>query len=307
MHYKKQQDLKVSTTDKVSHSLEERITARLNELTRSEKAVARFFADQPEKVVLLSALEIAGLLKTSDATVIRTAQSLGYSGLGELRDELVMSLFPSTPPDIRLRHTLDQIASRPEDAISHSLALQIELIQQAARTIRPADFRRAVEIIHDAERACVFGIGPSAAMVQYLVLRLVRFGRQALPFTETGVRLSDSLLAMRSGDVLVALAYGRVSVEVDVATRHARKKGVPIVLLTDRLSAALEDRIDVALVARRGGPGQLTTLGTTLAIIDALLFALASLDRDRTVQALKELNDIRAALVGARVDVDEKP
>src|SRR5689334_6038396 len=66
-------------------SLDERLAARRDVLRPTEQRVADFFAQHREEVAFLSATEIAKRLVTSDATVVRTAQALGYSGLQELK------------------------------------------------------------------------------------------------------------------------------------------------------------------------------------------------------------------------------
>lgn len=294
----------MNTKRKLNPSLEERMAAHFDDLSRSEKAVVQFFTEQSEQVMIHSAVEIAKRLGTSDATVIRAAQSLGYSGLGELRVELAATLFPDSPPELRLSKTLTEISNRPEDALMHSLAVQKELVEQAAREINPEDFKYALELIHNADRTCVFGIGPSASIAQYFVLRLTRFGRQALAITNAGIRLADSLIALSSGDVLVALAFGRVTLEVDVTTRYAKNKGIPIILFSDHLSVALKDRISVAIKILRGGAGQITTIGNNIAVLDAFLLAIAAMDQETTVAATKELNSIRAMLVNNSSDED---
>ncbi len=112
---------------------------------------------------------------------------------------------------------------------------------------------------------------------------------------------------MRPGDVLVAQGFGSLTTEVDVATRHAQNMGVPVVLLSDRLSEALKDRIEVALRLRRGGPGQLTTLGNNMAVVDGLLLAIATVNQEKVTESLKQLNELRGQLAGRPADIDEKP
>src|SRR5450432_3969957 len=54
--------------------------------------VVRFIEQNPASALASSALELAASAATSDATVIRTAQALGYSGLADLKQALVVAL-----------------------------------------------------------------------------------------------------------------------------------------------------------------------------------------------------------------------
>lgn len=293
------------TTDAAAVALDERLAARRDALSPTERRVADFFARHREEVAFLSATEIAGRLGTSDATVVRAAQSLGYSGLQELKREIAAALRTRVSPALRLGRRLEEIGVHPEHAFEQAVALQIELLEEARRTVRPESFVQALAIIQAARRVLVLGSGPSAALAEYFVLRLTRFGRDAAAITSTGIRLADALIGMRAGDAVVAIGYGRVTREMDVTLDHARERGVPVVLLTDTLGAALADRIAVSLRARTDRSGMFGSVAATLVLMDGLLMGLAARERGSALAALTELNDLRAKIAGYRVDTGE--
>src|SRR6266702_8617684 len=85
----------------------DRLAARAAELAPAERRVAELLLDLGPEATLLSAAALAERLGTSDATVVRTAKSLGYSGLAELRRAL--AAYGDDPPlGERLRRTLEQ-------------------------------------------------------------------------------------------------------------------------------------------------------------------------------------------------------
>ena len=58
-----------------------RMMTRLTTLAPAERRVARFIDQNRAAVLASSAVELAASTGTSDATVIRTVQALGFSGL----------------------------------------------------------------------------------------------------------------------------------------------------------------------------------------------------------------------------------
>src|SRR5438132_11333395 len=84
----------------------ERVAERGGSLAPAERRVAELLLDLGPEATLLSAAALAEQLGTSDATVVRTAQSLGYSGLAELRRALAYGDNP--PLGERLHRTLEQ-------------------------------------------------------------------------------------------------------------------------------------------------------------------------------------------------------
>jgi DNA-binding MurR/RpiR family transcriptional regulator len=276
----------------------ERVAARLDDLSPTERRVAAFLAEHPEEAAFISAADIAAQLGTSDATVVRTVQSLGYSGLPELKRELVNALKSRATPALRLGRSLELIGDSPKEALSYALALQAELLEEARRSVNPESFVKAVDTIRAAERTHVMGIGPTGTMARYLAMRLLRFGYPAVSITDTGLLLADSLLGFKPGDAVVVLAYGQVTREIDVTLNRARQVNAPVVLLTDTLAAALADRISVALAASRGAADMWSTITTTAVLIDALLFGIAIADRPRSLATLEDLNALRSQITG---------
>src|SRR5207245_11730319 len=143
-------------------------------LTAAEERVLAFSARHRAELALLSAAGLAPELATSDATVIRAAQSLGYSGLPELKRELQNALRARPPPALRLGRSLEELGDDPAAILEHVLANERQLVEDAKVSLRPADFVRALDVIDDAQRVLVFGIGPNSAHAEYLAMRLVR-------------------------------------------------------------------------------------------------------------------------------------
>jgi DNA-binding MurR/RpiR family transcriptional regulator len=288
----------VTVADTTGTSLVERVAARLDELSPAERRVASFLAEHPEEAAFVSAADVAAQLGTSDATVVRAVQSLGYSGLPELKRELVNALMSRATPALRLGRSMEQIGDSPRAALDSAFAMQLDLLEEARRTLRPESFVRAVDTIRAADRTHVMGIGPTGAMAGYLAMRLVRFGYPAVSLTETGMLLADALLGFQPGDALVVLCYGQVLREIDVALNHAQQVGVPVVLVTDSLGAALADRVAVTLSASRGAAGMWSTITTTAVLMDALLFGVAIADRPKSLASLETLNELRTQITG---------
>jgi DNA-binding MurR/RpiR family transcriptional regulator len=263
-------------------------------LSPKEREVAHFYAEHLEEAAFLSAAEIAQQLGTSDATVVRAVKALGYSGIPELRRELIDALKARATPGERLGHSFEDVG---EDPLGHVIAEETALLE-SARAIDRADFAQAIDLIGTAPRALAFGLGPSGPLAVYFALRLRRFGRPARALTASGLLLADELLTIAKGEALLLMAHERLDRDADVTLGRANELGLPVVLLTDTLGARLADRVDVVLPALRSRRRGLSGAAATIAILDALVLALAARDRARSVAALTELNELRRRLRG---------
>ena len=79
---------------------------------------------------------------------------------------------------------------------------------------------------------------------------------------------------------------------------------LPVVLITDHLGRRLDTAVSVALKSGRGAPGLFASHATTLVVVEALVLAIAAVDRAESEASLARLNELRAALAGRRIDVD---
>jgi DNA-binding MurR/RpiR family transcriptional regulator len=279
-------------------SFDERVAARLAGLSPAEQRVVLFFQTNREEVLIASAAALAAKTKTSDATVLRTAKSLGFASLEELRRALASELRRSLSPADRLAKTLEEVGDDLQTAFTVALDIHAKALENLRRDISRAQFKAAVTHIVEARRVVVFGIGPSSAMADYFVTQLGRFGLDAASLTRTGLLFADDLQKLRKGDLVVMLAYGRVYAELAALLDKAERIGARKILLTDTLATILRERIDLALSVARGRVDMFSMHTATLGLIEALLVGIATKRPRETIESLKSLNDAREKLVG---------
>jgi DNA-binding MurR/RpiR family transcriptional regulator len=285
------------TTDlRASPSIEERVSAAEDALSPGEREVARYILSHRDEIPFMSAVQIAEALKTSNATVVRAAQRLGYTGLPELKQELAATMRDLRSPAARVGRSLDTLGRDTDAVLDHLLTYQIAVLEDARRSVASADFRRAVELLVAADRTVVFGPGPNGPFVTLFAQGLRRFGLRALAVTERGQGLAELLLELHAGDVVVLMAYERTTREIDAVLDAAEAARLPLILITDSLAHALRKRFAASLVAGRGNSAMFPTQVTTLAILEALLLAVAGQDRRRTFSAMQRLGEAREAI-----------
>jgi DNA-binding MurR/RpiR family transcriptional regulator len=277
-------------------TFEERIAERFGRMSPAERRVVRFFQDNREEVLIASAAALAAKAETSDATVVRATKALGFSGLEDLRRTLAGELRSSLSLAERLTRTLGEVGNNPSAAFEMTLDIHLRSLESLRRSITSEQFEKAVAGIAAARRILVFGIGPSRAIADYLVLQLARFGLDAASLTNTGLLFADDLRKLREGDLIIMLAYGRVYAELAALLDEIERHRLRSFLVTDTLVATLRHRVDLVLPVPRGHAEMLSMHTATLGFIEALLVGVATRRPDETLASLKELNEARARL-----------
>ncbi len=278
------------------HTFDDRVLGAIEALAPAEQRIARFFTDQKQAVLLNSAAQIAQLAGTSDATVVRTARALGFESLSTLRAALLAELTGTPSPKARMERTLAETGNQASNALRHVLGMHQQALDVLQHEEFAASFERCIDILANAARRHVFGIGPSGAVADYASLQFNRIGLPTNALTASGVTLADRLLWIGAGDVVLLMAYAPLYREVEVLLEHAGRRGVPVILISDDLGLLVADKVAEILPVPRGNAGHLAMHAGTLVLIEALIVALAAKGQDAALDSLDQLSQLRGAI-----------
>ena len=278
------------------HTFDDRVLGAIETLAPAEQRIARFFTDQKQAVLLNSAAQIAQLAGTSDATVVRTARALGFESLSTLRAALLAELTGTPSPKARMERTLAETGNQASNALRHVLGMHQQALDVLQHEEFAASFERCIDILANAARRHIFGIGPSGAVADYASLQFNRIGLPTNALTASGVTLADRLLWIGAGDVVLLMAYAPLYREVEVLLEHAGRRGVPVILISDDLGLLVADKVAEILPVPRGNAGHLAMHAGTLVLIEALIVALAAKGQDAALDSLDQLSQLRGAI-----------
>jgi DNA-binding MurR/RpiR family transcriptional regulator len=154
-----------------SMSLEQRLEAHRERMTPAVLRVARFLVDHPERALVATAAEIAESARTSDATVVRAVQTLGYAGLPELRRGVGEQLVARYDPREALDQSVARVRNDPRSVLDTVIDDAITLLAETRGVVDHDEFVDSLHLLADADRIVVVGWGTAGAMAQYAVAR----------------------------------------------------------------------------------------------------------------------------------------
>jgi DNA-binding MurR/RpiR family transcriptional regulator len=256
--------------------------------------VAKFIDENRQIVLASSAAALGARIGTSDATVLRTVQTLGFASLADLKSAILNSGPVSTPAD-DMRRTLVDLEKATGEALDGILQAHADGLSILQSEKCRAQMAASVRVLDAADRIAVFGIGPSSALATYVSVLLTRSGRRSRTINATGSMLADQLLDLRAGDALLILAYGRLYREVKAVFAEAKALRLPTVLVTEADDTPLAKLADVCVAIPRGRPGQMALHGATLVGLEALALSLAAAKPEAALSSLENLNRLRRA------------
>ncbi len=272
----------------------QRIEDHLPVLTKSQHRIASYLLANYDEVAFLPAVDLAERLDLSQATLVRFAKAIGYSGFRDLRRSLQGLFRLRATPASRLQQKLGELASSQGHVLGKVLAMELQYLTEASHTLDPADFDHAVQILLNSQRIFVYASGPSGILADLAELRFRRLGILTISMTESGRHLLEKLQLLQAGDAVLVAGFHHVVPEMLAVLDYARASGCRSILLTDTLGSALRDKPEVILAARRGPVSTFHSLTVPMSILNALILAVAMAKPDESLSALNRLQRLRA-------------
>lgn len=256
--------------------------------------VATFFALHPDRVAGLPVQEIAAAIGTSDASVIRTAKALGYSGMKAARQAALELVNQRANPGAILQRRMH---STTEGSHLRQVANDTaRAVEQFAHQMDEIDWDGVVTAVAEADRVFCYGLAPTGYIADYLAFILARIGVDARSSRVTGVLLADDLAQLRAGTAVVVFAPVRQFDEVAATVRTAKAAEATVVLITEAIGMPVRSEADFVVTT---SPTSLTSASDAcipLLVAQALMTAVAAHHPSRALEAMERLNQLRPAV-----------
>ncbi|MEM9711197.1 MAG: hypothetical protein AAGA17_03170 [Actinomycetota bacterium] len=271
--------------------LHTRIERTLGSLGPAGRRVTTAILADVDRLGFLTAAQIGRLAGTTDATVVRTVQRLGYDGLADLKRSLLAEL---TAGDVASRYATAAEDVTGPSALDRHLGDATDALAGLTRPEIRSALVEAAAVLDAADRIVVAAAGPTAAIAEYAVAQWRRLGVDAAAATGPAGPGPDDLAHLDERTTVVLLASGRPRGWARTLIGTIAELDLAAVVLTDSLPAPSPRSIVV-----RSGRGPLDRPAThvaTVAAVEAMTAALAELDPERTERALTRLTAARQRL-----------
>lgn len=271
--------------------LRDRVEAEFDDLSATGRRVALVLLDEHDRLGFHSATDLARMAGTTDATVIRTVQRLGYGGIIDLKADVARRLTPPTPTQ-RLNASI--AADADSDPVLALLDTQFHALTRLTEPTISASIDQAVDTIATAKRVLVNARGISIGIAAHAAAQIARIGIDARTLGSAAGITGDDLLAISNDDALVVISTGPQQRWHSAMYERCAETGAKIVLITGVDPTPHADAIVIR--AGRGGTTGTATHVATIATIETIVLRLAVVDPQHARAALDELNSHRDRL-----------
>jgi RpiR family transcriptional regulator, carbohydrate utilization regulator len=271
-----------------------RIRGTYGSLRTAEQRVADFILSHPEELIHLTVTELAEQTQTSESTVVRLCQKIGYKGYQEFKIMLARDLVGPTET------IYEQIA--PGDALPTLKAKVFQANAQAlADTIAvlaDAELARAVEAIARCRKLEIYGIGGSAPLALDAYHKFMKLGVCAVWLDDSDLMAMSSALLERD-DVALGISHTGASRDVCDAMENAKAAGATTICITHRATSPITKAADIKLYTAAKetafGSDAMSSRIAQLSIIDTLYAGVALTDYERALTRIQKTREASAS------------
>ncbi|MGI8317316.1 MurR/RpiR family transcriptional regulator [Halobacillus mangrovi] len=266
------------------------IYEKMPEMSKSHKKIAQYILKKPNEVPFLNVSKLAKLVNVSDATVVRFAVFLGFSGYPEFQEHIQSSVQQQLTTAERLQMS-NEVYGEGDQDIPHVLSGDIENIQQTMKNLNVEDFRRAIQYLLQAKRVYIVVNRSAAALGLFMHYYLEKILDHVV-MLDSIEKDSDLLYDLREEDLVIGISFTRYTRSTVDIFSYAKEKGTMTLALTDGLLSPLIQYADVTLTAESQMPAFIDSFVAPLSLINALVIYTAKERKNEFDEKLGRLETV---------------
>jgi DNA-binding MurR/RpiR family transcriptional regulator len=248
------------------------VAENIAELSKSHKKIATYILKNSNIVPFFKVATLAEKAKVSEATVVRFATTLGYSGYPEMQKSMQNSIQEQLTTTERLKMS-SHIYDDKELAIYDIFNDDIENIKSTMKNLDIESFHKAASILLNANKVYISANRSAASLGVFLqyYLNIILENSEVLGSYET---ISEQLYSLSKDDVVIGISFARYSSSTINTIAFAKDMGASTISITDNYLSPLLQHSDITLTASSDMPSFIDSFTAPLSLINALLVYL---------------------------------
>jgi DNA-binding MurR/RpiR family transcriptional regulator len=267
-----------------SEDVIDELRRQYDRLTQSQKRIAEYIVDHPDRVAFSTVDQMAGQLGVNPSTIVRFTYRLGLKGFPDLQErtrQLVRGQLSAASEIVNENSVLVHLEGT---TFGTSLGQDLQNLRRTISAIKVEDLQRASEMIAAARKVFVVGSFNAYSVAFFLGLALDRIRGNTTVWSGDMTLQASQSLDLGPDDCLVAFTSAPYAVSTQRAALLAKEARSKVIAVTDTPISAVGQIADVILAAASTGAGLQNSFVASMAIANALLNGVAAADSEHTLE-----------------------
>jgi RpiR family carbohydrate utilization transcriptional regulator len=271
-----------------------RIQGAYASLRAAEQRVADFVLRHPEELIYLTVTELAERTETSESTVVRLCQKIGYKGYQEFKIVLARDLVDQANPIYGQVSPDDSLAELKKKVFQANA----QALQDTLEVLEESDLSRAIDAVAAARRVEIYGVGGSGPIALDAYHKCLKLGINAIALSDSDMMAMSSAL-LQPGMVALGISHTGASRDVCEALANARNAGAATICITHRPNSPITKVADITLFTAAKETAfrsdALSSRIAQLSIVDTIYVGVALKDYDRSLKTVLRTREATAS------------
>lgn len=282
-----------------------RLRSVYSSLRPSEQQTADYVLAHPEEVTTLSVTELAARSGTSESTVVKLAQRLGYKGYLQMKLVLASEAGAQRREENRIYGEItveDDLATIKEKLFRS----EVQGLTDTLRLLDVESVAAARDAMLKAAHIHFYGVGASGIVAMDAQHKFARIGLPCWAYVDPHQQAAFAAI-LQPGDVAVGISYSGSTRDTIESLQTARQAGATTVAITAGFGSPLAKEAQICLLTGTTETAfrsaAIVSRLTQLAVVDVLFIAVATRQADT---AFATLEKTRVAVLDKKVSTSPR-
>ena len=256
----------------------------------SEKKIAEYVLENPEKVMNMTITELADICLTSEASIVRFSKTLNLKGFQDLKIRIAAAL---AMKDKSLSGGI-----KKEDSTATIMEKIVEFnrnaIDQTTHVLDMNELEKAVEVLSRANRIDFVGMGASGIVAYDAMTKFMRINTPCNYYQDSHLQLT-SAANLTEKDAAVGISYSGTTKEVIDVLKVAEERGASTISITRVGNSPLTEFADIHLfVSSQEAIFRMGAMASRIAqlnLVDILFVSVAMKKYDEIIESLENTSE----------------
>lgn len=259
-------------------------------LPNKQRQLCDYILENHQDMGLFTVKELANKANVGTTTVLRLVKILGYENFFDLKKE-----FHNIQKDYsdKWENVQKSFGHNDENmdfkTLSDVWQEGVHLLDKSLNPQLVESFKKAMDLIANAERINLLGLRPYKAVAIYLELLIEEFHSKTRQLSYDSESMFERILQFERNEVIILFGFPPYTQRTIDAATVAYKQGIPIILITDHLSCPIASFSSVILTVESGEKH--FSIIPTIALVEAIVVELGKRHSKTSIQKIRNLVD----------------
>ncbi|AIX08240.1 MULTISPECIES: MurR/RpiR family transcriptional regulator [Bacillus] len=266
------------------------IAEKMPAMSKSQEKLAAYIINNPNTVPFYTVATLAKLTGVSEASVVRFAVFLGFSGYRELQNQMQNSVQMQLTTQDRLKMS-SQVYDDPNQDIYDIFKDDIANIKSTMENLDSKAFLDAANLLTNGKEVYISANRSATSLGLFLqyYLDIIIGNAQLLGPVENK---PEQLYRLNEKDVVVGISFSRYSTSTVNMIAFAKERGAATIVITDNFLSPLVPHADVVLTASSQLPTFFDSFVAPLSLINTLIAFVGKKRMNDSEDRLEKLEEI---------------